>query len=201
MRKLSSDIRRTDSELQIHLQESLRHHLLISILEYILPMERKLYALQTKLQQQVIRRTDFTMFSRTVMQGGFSVGYLTAFVWGVYGLLAGTVSFGMMTTFLQLVAQIQHPMYELSRQLSTFAKTLTSVERLAEIDSFPEESIELPNRLMDGSVGIRMEHVFFLIRIGNSIYWKTSAVISHQEALQRLSVRPESERALCSSCC
>lgn len=102
---------------------------------------------------------------------------------------------------LQLVAQIQHPMYELSRQLSTFAKTLTSVERLAEIDSFPEESIELPNRLMDGSVGIRMEHVFFLIRIGNSIYWKTSAVISHQEALQRLSVRPESERALCSSCC
>lgn len=89
------------------------------------------------------------------------MGYLTAFVWGVYGLLAGTVSFGMMTTFLQLVAQIQHPMYELSRQLSTFAKTLTSVERLAEIGSFPEESIELPNRLMDGSVGIRMEHVFF----------------------------------------
>ena len=161
MRKLSSDIRRTDSELQIHLQESLRHHLLISILEYILPMERKLYALQTKLQQQVIRRTDFTMFSRTVMQGGFSVGYLTAFVWGVYGLLAGTVSFGMMTTFLQLVAQIQHPVYELSRQLPIFARTLTSVERLAEIDSFPEENIKLPNRLMDGSVGIRMEHVFF----------------------------------------
>ena len=93
MRKLSSDIRRTDSELQIHLQESLRHHLLISILEYILPMERKLYALQTKLQQQVIRRTDFTMFSRTVMQGGFSVGYLQLCM-GVYGLLAGTVSFG-----------------------------------------------------------------------------------------------------------
>lgn len=35
------------------------------------------------------------------------------------------------------------------------------MERLAEIDSFPEENIKLPNRLMDGSVGIRMEHVFF----------------------------------------
>lgn len=161
MRLLSSEIRRTDSEVQVHLQESLQHRLLITILEYVLPTERKLGDLQTKLQQQVMRRTDFTMFSRTVVQGGFSVGYLIAFVWGAYGLLAGTVSFGMMTAFLQLVAQVQRPMYELSRQLPALARTLVSVERLEELEALPEESTEPADKLMVGNVGIRMEQVHF----------------------------------------
>lgn len=167
MKRLSAEVRHTDSEVQIHLQESLQHRLLILILEYVWPMERKLDVLHAKLQQQVMRRTDFTMFSRTMVQGGFSMGYLTAFVWGVYGLLAGTVSFGMMTAFLQLVAQVQRPMYELSRQLPAFARTQVSVERLVEVEDLPEESLKSVDEQMEGDVGIRLEQVCFSYPDGN----------------------------------
>lgn len=160
MRRLSREIRKADSDIQIHLQESLQHRILVRTMEYVPFVEKKLHVLQSELQYQVVRRTNFSLFSRAIMQGGFSVGYLATFLWGVYGLLDGTVSFGMMTAFLQLVAQIQRPMYELSRQLPALARTMTSAERLMEIASLPEEEIVPPVRLA-GAVGIRMENVRF----------------------------------------
>ena len=67
-----------------------------------------------------MRRTDFSLFSRMVVQIGFSAGYMTAFLWGVFGLQNGTVTFGVMAAFLQLVAQIQGPLVELSRQIPAY---------------------------------------------------------------------------------
>lgn len=160
MRSLSREIRKMDSDIQIHLQEGLLHRVLVRTMEYTIYTEKKLHALQSGLQHQVMLRTNFSLFSRAVVQGGFSIGYLTTFLWGVYGLLNGTVSFGMMTAFLQLVSHIQRPMFELSRQLSVFARTMTSVERLMEITSLPEEPIVPLVRLV-GPVGIRMENIRF----------------------------------------
>lgn len=161
MQFLSSEIRTTDSEIQIHFQESLQNRILISIMEYISSTEKKLSFLQSKLQKQVMQRTHFIIYSRTIVHIGFSIGYLTAFIWGVYGLKDGTVSFGMMTAFLQLVAQLQRPIFELSKQLPTFARTLTSVERLMEIQNLFQNKIEESDNFKNIATGIRIENVCF----------------------------------------
>lgn len=59
---------------------------------------------------------------------------------GIFGLYDGSVTFGMMTAFLQLVAQVQRPMVELSRQIPAFIQVFTATERLEELSSLsPEE--------------------------------------------------------------
>lgn len=160
MHKLSRDIRDTGSKVQSHLQEHLQHRVLIRTLEYSSQTNLRLDSLQNDLQDKVMRRADFSIFSRLMVQVGFSAGYATAFLWGIFGLQDGTVSFGMMAAFLQLVAQVQRPMVELSRQIPAFVQVLTSAERLSELSSLSSETEGVPVKL-DGRPGIRFEHVHF----------------------------------------
>lgn len=160
MRRLSRGIRATDSRVQSHLQEHLEHRVLIRTLEYTSRAEAGLDRLQDTLRGEVMARTDFSIFSRVVVQLGFSAGYATAFLWGLFGLRDGTVTFGMMAAFLQLVAQVQRPMVDLSRQIPMFIRVFTSAERLAELQALPAEEGGAPVRL-SGSLGVRFESVDF----------------------------------------
>ena len=160
MRKLTKEIRTTDSRVQSHLQETIQHRTLISTLEYTSHVNNTLADLQTSLQQQVMRRNDFSLFSRTMVRAGFAVGYVIAFLWGVFGLRDGAVTFGIMTAFLQLVAQIQRPMVELSRQIPTIVNSTTSCDRLAELSSLPVEEKGESIKLA-GQLGIRLENINF----------------------------------------
>lgn len=115
IRHFTGEIRSTEEHIQSYVQEGLQHRTLIRCLEHIPHTTTALSGMQTTLYQQVMCRTDFTLFSRTVVQAGFAIGYATAFLWSIQGLFSGTVTFGMMTAFLQLVAQVQRPVVELSR--------------------------------------------------------------------------------------
>lgn len=160
MRRLSREIRSTDSRIQSHLQENLQHRVLIRTLEYTAQAVRKLGMVQEELWGKVKERTDFSVFSRSMVQVGFMTGYAVAFLWGVFGLQQGTVTFGMMAAFLQLVAQIQRPMVDLSRQIPAFIRIFTSTERLVELEELPQERQGTPVRL-EGEVGVRMEQVCY----------------------------------------
>lgn len=160
MRRMSREIRETDSRIQSHLQENLQHRIIVRTLEHTGNAVEKLSGLQSFLQGQVFRRTDFSVFSRSMVQVGFMTGYAVAFLWGVFGLRDGTVTFGMMAAFLQLVSQIQRPMVDLSRQIPAFIRVFTATERLAELTSLPLEPQGSPVRL-DGSLGVRISHVSF----------------------------------------
>ena len=158
--RMSREIRETDSRIQSHLQENLQHRIIVRTLEHTGNAVEKLSGLQSFLQGQVFRRTDFSVFSRSMVQVGFMTGYAVAFLWGVFGLRDGTVTFGMMAAFLQLVSQIQRPMVDLSRQIPAFIRVFTATERLAELTSLPLEPQGSPVRL-DGSLGVRISHVSF----------------------------------------
>ena len=160
MRHLTREIRATDSRLQSHLQENLQHRTLISTLEYTSMAADMISTLQSGLKRLVMRRNSFSIFSGLTVQAGFALGYLTAFAWGIYGLDTGTVTFGTLTAFLQLVAQVQRPVVELARQIPAFISALTSVERIDELTSLPLEEQGEP-LILKGKVGIRLENVTF----------------------------------------
>ena len=160
MRRMSREIRETDSRIQSHLQENLQHRIIVRTLEYTRQTVEKLGSLQASLQRQVYRRTDFSVFSRSMVQIGFMTGYAVAFLWGVFGLRDGTVTFGMMAAFLQLVSQTQRPMVDLSRQIPAFIRVFTATERLAELTSLPLERQGNPIHL-EGNLGIRISHLHY----------------------------------------
>ena len=160
LRRLTRDIRDTDSLVQSHLQENLQHATLIQTLEQEGRASSSLDRLQSGLYDSVMRRTRFTIVSRTVISLAFAAGYATAFLWGVNGLLAGAVTFGTMTAFLQLVGQIQRPVLELSSYIPSAIHAAASADRLMEIEG--DESCAASEPVHLGSpAGIRMEHVSF----------------------------------------
>jgi ABC-type bacteriocin/lantibiotic exporter with double-glycine peptidase domain len=94
------------------------------------------------------------------MSLALQAGHVLAFLWGVIGISHGTVTYGMMTAFLQLVGQIQRPLVEMSSQIPSIIHATASIDRLMELESLPREA-EVEPRFMDGLAGIRLEDVSF----------------------------------------
>lgn len=158
MRKLTKDIRTVEGNMQAHMQESLQHRLVIHTLERTPYVSDTLAGQQEELRGQVMNKTGYSIFARALIQIGFSAGYAAAFLWGVYGIRSGAATFGMMTAFLQLVGQLQRPIMNLSRQISPLINSLTSAERLSEIEAQPLEETGESCWLGD-SVGVRFAGV------------------------------------------
>ena len=160
MRKLSKDIRNTDSRLQSFLQENIQHRTLISSLERTNEASKNLDSLQDGLYNQIKQRTNFSIFSRSMVQLGFASGYTTAFLWGAMGLINGSISFGTVTAFLQLVNQVQRPIVELGNYIPSFIQGYIAIERLDELTSLEIEEQGTPIKL-EGKPGVRIENVSF----------------------------------------
>ncbi len=160
IRNLTLDIRRSDSMVQSHLQESLQHITILQSLEYTDASTSTLDGLQGDLYGNEVRRTRFSVISRIFMSLALQAGHVIAFLWGVWGISHGTVTYGMMTAFLQLVGQIQRPLVEMSSQIPTIIHATASIDRLMELEALPREEIAEPQYL-DGTAGIRIENVHF----------------------------------------
>ena len=160
IRNLTLDIRKRDSKVQAHLQESIQHLTLLQTLEYEGASAGELDGLQGELYSSEIRRTKFSVISRIFVAIAFQAGYATAFMWGVLGISSGTVTYGMMTAFLQLIGQIQRPLLDMSNQIPSVIHSTASVDRIIELESIPCEDDAEPV-LLDGVAGVRVENVEF----------------------------------------
>ena len=160
IKKLTLDIRNSDSKVQSHVQESIQHLTLLQSMEYASASSGELGELQGALYSGEIRRTKFSVFSRIFVSLAFQAGYLTAFMWGVMGISQGTVTYGMMTAFLQLVGQIQRPLLEMSSQLPSIIHSTASIDRIMEIEALPQEP-EVSPVLLGAPAGIKLDNVTF----------------------------------------
>ena len=167
VRSLTHAIRDNDSKVQSHLQESLQHITLLQSLEYAQASASELNGLQGNLLNSEVRRTRFTVISRVFIAMAFQAGYLIAFMWGVLGISKGTVTYGMMTAFLQLVGQVQRPLLEMSTQIPTIIHSTASIDRIIEIEQLPQEIAD-ESVLLQGTAGIRLENVSFAYSDGDS---------------------------------
>lgn len=162
MKKFTVDIRNADGNVQSLIQESLQKRIVVITLRRVNYVLDKLENLQSILFDKVAKRNHFSVISRLIIMSGFAVGYLTAFIWGVKNMQEGLVSFGMLSAFLQLVGQIQRPTADLSRRLPAMIHSLASAERLYEIYSTEQESIDLiETKNEDKLTGIKMLNVTF----------------------------------------
>ena len=139
MRQLTKKVRESDSFVQSLLTETMQHRMLVKTMEADDQMLDRLEGTQSELRQRVKHRTAFSVISNLILNTGFSVGYLIAFLWGLIRLADGTITFGAMTAFLQLVYRIQSPARDLTKLVPAFVSVFTSAERLMELEEIPEE--------------------------------------------------------------
>ncbi len=165
MRKYTRRVRNSDSQVQSLLTETVQNRMLIKTLEAGDRMLDRLGDTQTALRQHVRQRTKFSIASNLFVNGGFSLGYLVAFLWGAVRMSAHTITFGQMTAFLQLVFRIQGPARDLTRLAPAFVGVFTAAERLMELREAPQEQ-QGESVLMPSPCGVRLEAVSYTYEEG-----------------------------------
>lgn len=160
MRRLTRQVRDSDSQVQAVMQETIQHRMVIKTLEACGDMVARLEHTQARLRRNVVRRTSFSVFSNFILNFGFALGYLVAFLWAAVRMSAGTLTFGGMTAFLQLVNKIQNPARNLTKLAPAFVGVFTAAERLMELEEEPLEEQGDPVRL-SGQCGLRLDDVTF----------------------------------------
>ena len=160
MRRYNRRVRDTDSLIQSLLTETMQHRMLVKTMEADEQMLGRLDNTQQTLRQWVRKRTAFSVASNFFLNLGFSIGFLVAFLWGALRLYAGTLTFGGMTAFLQLVNRIQGPARDLAKLVPAFVSVFTAAERLMELEDIPEEQQGEPCMVM-APCGVRFDKVTF----------------------------------------
>lgn len=160
MRALTRDIRKTDSEIQSIMQESLQHRIMLKTMEQEEGVVERLGLTQQLLSDQIRYRTRFSSVSNALINIGFAGGYLVAFLWGAWRLEQGLITYGMMLAFIQLVGQIQGPFRDMTRFIPTLVSSLTAGERLMELEQLPQEETCEAIRFK-GGCGIRLKDLSY----------------------------------------
>ena len=166
MRFLTRQVRDSDSKVQSVLQETIQHRMLIKTLERNSAMVERLENTQCELRSNVVRKTRFSVFSNLVLNFGFALGYLVAFLWAAVRMSAGSLTFGGMTAFLQLVNKIQGPARNLAKLVPAFVGVFTAAERLMELEENPLEEQGDPIKLAS-PCGIRLQKVSYAYDVKN----------------------------------
>ncbi len=160
MRRIVRTIKDSNSAIQAIIQESIQHKMVVKVLGREREMVDKLEQRQNLLRKQIKSRTKFSIFSKTLVNMGFAGAFLVAFVWGLFQLQDGLITMGVLMAFTQLINRIQRPMLDAARLLPIFVNSLTSCERLMELEELPLEDEKEPIQ-MEGNVGIRFDNVSY----------------------------------------
>ena len=133
LRQMTMDIREDESRIQMQVQEGMEHNAVLRSLGSEQWVTDRLDSMQQRLRGNVVRRLRFTVITRVIMGCVFGLGYLLAFVWGGLQLRSGAITFGVMTSFLQLVGMIQHPILQLLNMVPGVIHTTASIDRLEDL--------------------------------------------------------------------
>lgn len=134
LRQMTLDIRKDESRIQMQVQEGMEYNAVLRSLGSEQWVTGRLDSMQQRLHGNVMRRMRFTIVARIIMGCVFGLGYLMAFVWGGIGLRNGTITFGVMTSFLQLVGMIQNPILQLLNMVPGMIHATASIDRLEELE-------------------------------------------------------------------
>jgi len=166
LRKMTLAIRKEESDIQMRVQETVEHNAVLRSLDSEGWMTNELSSKQQNLKGLVMHRARFTVTARLFIGSAFALGYMLAFVWGGVGLRNGVITFGVMTSFLQLVMQIQHPIIQLLSEAPQLIHATASIDRLEELRDVPDvcdtpEHYNVPNAQVSADLAVSLKDVTF----------------------------------------
>lgn len=173
MRRISRQIRQTDSHLQAQYQEGITNRVVIKTIHGATDeiIQRTLKT-QNKMVRLVHNRARYSVTSNLIMNFGFTAAYLFTFIWGTYHLAIGLITYGALIAFVQLVAQIQRPARSLVKFIPDIISALTSGERILQIKQMDEETNggkRLTPPLPEAKTGVTLSNVTFGYKEGRDI--------------------------------
>lgn len=157
----TAEVKRTESDINTLMQETLSNQTIIRTFERQEEEINKLGLIQGKLYQQVSKRIGLTIYGNVMANAAFSGGYAVAFLWSAWGILRGVITFGTMTSFLQLVTRIQKPLNELMGLVPSMISAKAGIDRLVNLLEFQQEGFDAPSRVLSGNISLNAHAISF----------------------------------------
>jgi ABC-type multidrug transport system fused ATPase/permease subunit len=157
LKKYQVKLNRSESEYRSFMQETIENISVTKSFEQEMLYGQKLLSFRDKRLQIIMKRNKLNTAMNVCVRSVFSAGYLVAFCWGVYGLSTGSITYGTMTIFLSLVAQVQGPIVGMGTMVPKFIMVLSSAGRIMEMDATEREAIsDLRIRPEEKNIGLRL---------------------------------------------
>ena len=161
MVSFTAEIKSTESDINTLMLETLSNQTIIRTFERQEQEINKLGLIQGKLYQQVRRRIGLTIYGNVMANAAFSGGYAVAFLWSAWGILRGVITFGTMTSFLQLVSRIQKPLSELMSLVPSMISAKAGLDRLVNLLEFQREGYDTPSHILQGNISLKVNKISF----------------------------------------
>ena len=116
---------------------------------------------QKSLYREKVKRVAVSVLTRNMFSFAFSLAYLIAVVYGSYGVLEGTITFGSIVAIIQLVSQLRAPTTGITSVSTAFYGMITSAQRLMEVSGTENEKKEYPEMDYNEFIKIRVEDATF----------------------------------------
>lgn len=139
MKQLHKECQETAGQAKSFTQESLANWMLIQSFDGADTVRGRLGGLLDRNFRVRLKRIRWNNMSHAAMYLLFSGSYYAALLWGAVRLAAGTLSYGTLTAFLQIVGQIRQPFVNASGLLPQYYNMLASAERIQELEALEDE--------------------------------------------------------------
>lgn len=160
LKRLTAEAKQQESHFASILSENLRLRMVIQAMGIGQQRRQQLEGSQNRLLILKNRQLLFSTLTQNLMKLLLNMGYLLTFIWGVYRLHVGAISFGTMAAFLQLVGRIQTPAVSLMGFFPQFVRFRVAVDRIHELLNQPNETT-VAKKLLANLQQIRIEQLSF----------------------------------------
>ena len=181
MKNLHKNVQSQDGKLRSFLQESLSNLLIIKAYKQ---EENNLKQAKDKMNLHFkarMKRNRYAILNNVGFSLVMDAGYLFGLLWCGVGILDGRITYGVLTSVLQLINQIQQPFTQISTYLSKYYALLASSERILEVASIKKEERKIP-KVTDFDQ-IRLEDVEFYYEKENKILEHCSLEIAKGDTI------------------
>lgn len=178
MKKITDDLKKTDSIITEHIQETITKQIVIKAFERQTNELSKLSSYHNKIYELSRKRTLFSLYNNGMFNIAFNGGYIGTFIWGGILLIKKAISFGTMTAYLQLVIRIQKPIQSMISILPNLVYAKSSFERLSKLFDIERESYAR-YILKSNKVDLKISNISFKYEDGNNFIYDNFSMNLH----------------------
>lgn len=140
MRDHSEKMRKLSSEMMIFNEESFQNIQLIKGFDLSKNYSEKHRAIQENYKETALEYNRFSIRKNTIMSLVGTFVAIICFVWSIYRLRSGHITYGTMTLFLQLATNLSDSFSALAGMVPSAIGATTAAGRIMSIMSLPDEN-------------------------------------------------------------
>lgn len=136
---LHKKAQQTEGKSRAFMQECFENIVVVKTFASEAPFSKKLEQFMQENFVIKIKRAILSVITHMSLYSFFTVGYYAIMVWGAGNIASGTMTYGTLMAFLQLVSQLRAPLQNVSGILPQYYSALASAERLMELEEIEDD--------------------------------------------------------------